>query len=113
MRKELSGIVFGNKSARDGVLGYDALDGRFERVAADTFRPGQMVYPGRGDETRSGFSLYGESTEAGFSPAHRAPARLALRVRHSGADTNIQRIFAKFPGQPEFLFVEQRFTRKK
>jgi hypothetical protein len=25
----------------------------------------------------------------------------------------VQRIYARIPGQAEFLFVEQRFTRKK
>jgi hypothetical protein len=114
LREELRGIVFGNKSARDGVLGYNALDGRFEWVTVDTFEPGQMIYLGRGDETKSGFSMYGESTEAGFAPEPTGRKRdLRFEFDIQGPDKNVQRIFARFPGQPEFLFVEQRFTRKK
>jgi hypothetical protein len=113
LREELRGVVFGRPSARDGTLGYNALDGRFEWVTVDTFEPGQMVYFGRGDEAAGGFSLYGESTEAGMAPEPTGRKReLRFEFEIAGPDENVQRIFARYPGQEEFLFVEQRFTRK-
>jgi hypothetical protein len=113
VREELRGVVFGRPSARDGTLGYNALDGRFEWVTVDTFEPGQMVYFGRGDEEAAGFSLYGESTEAGMAPEPTGRKReLRFEFEIAGPDYHVQRIFARYPGQEEFLFVEQRFTRK-
>ncbi|MDX2235772.1 MAG: DUF1579 family protein, partial [Hyphomonadaceae bacterium] len=112
VREELRGTVFGAPSARDGVLGYNRLDGRFEWVTIDTFEPGQMVYLGRGDETAKSFSLYGESTEAGMGAeptGRKRDLRFEFEIRDR--NYNVQRIFAKFPGGAEFLFVEQRFTR--
>jgi hypothetical protein len=46
---------------REATLGYNRLDGRFELVTVDSFEPGQMVYFGRGDESPSSLSLFGES----------------------------------------------------
>jgi hypothetical protein len=112
LREELRGTVFGNPSARDGVLGYNRLDGRFEWVTIDTFEPGQMIYFGRGDETGKKFSMYGESTEAGMGPeptGRKRELRFEFEIRDN--NYNVQRIFAKFPGGDEFLFVEQRSTR--
>ncbi len=112
VREELRGTVFGNPSARDGILGFNRLDRRMEWVTADTFEPGQMVYLGRGDETAQRFSLYGESTEAGMGPeptGRKRDLRFEFDIRDN--NNNVQRIFATFPGGEEFLFVEQRFTR--
>lgn len=113
VREELRGIVFGKPAARDGTLGYNALDGRFEWVTVDTFEPGQMIYLGRGDDTANRFTVFGESTEAGFGPeptARKRALRFEFEIRD--ANSNVQRIYARVPGQAEFLFVEQRFTRK-
>jgi hypothetical protein len=114
LKEELRGTFAGNPSARDGLLGYNRLDGRFELVTVDTFEPGQMIYASRGAESPGGFSLYGESVEAGFGPEPTGRAR-ALRFDFEivDADRNVQRIFVEYPGEEEFLFVEQRFTRVK
>lgn len=112
LREELRGTVFGNPSARDGVLGYNRLDGRFEWVTVDTFEPGQMIYLGRGEATPEGFSLYGESTEAGMGPEPTGRSRdLRFEFEIVSDDYNVQRIYARFPGESEYLFVEQRFSR--
>jgi hypothetical protein len=114
LREELRGTVFGQPAARDGVLGYNRLDGRFEWVTVDTFEPGQMIYLGRDEASPQGFSMYGESTEAGMGPEPTGRKRdLRFEFDIEGPDYNVQRIFARFPGQEEFLFVEQRFTRKR
>ncbi|MDX2273418.1 MAG: DUF1579 family protein [Cyanobacteriota bacterium] len=110
--EELRGVFAGNPSARDGILGYNNLEGRFELVTVDTFEPGQMVYAGRGDETPNKFSMLGESTEAGLGSEPSGRKReLRFEFEILDPDRNVQRIFAKFPGESEFLFVEQRFTR--
>lgn len=112
LREELRGTVFGNPSARDGVLGYNRLEGRFEWVTVDTFEPGQMIYLGRGGATPKRFSLYGESTEAGMGAEPTGRKRdLRFEFEIVSDDYNVQRIYARFPGQEEYLFVEQRFTR--
>ena len=112
LREELRGTVFGAPSARDGVLGYNRLEGRFEWVTQDTFEPGQMAYFGRGEGTKAGWSMWGESTEAGFGPEPSGRKRdLRFEFAIETPDLNIQRIYATFPGQDEYLFVEQRFTR--
>lgn len=112
LREELRGTVFGNAAARDAILGFNRLDGRFELVTVDTFEPGQMSYAGREEPTPSRFSMHGESTEAGMG-AEPTGRRRALRfeIEIRGADENVQRIHVRYPGGPEFLFVEQRFTR--
>lgn len=113
LREELRGQFMGAPSARDATLGYNALDGRFELVTVDTFEPGQMVYLGRGDEAEGMFSMHGESTEAGAGSEPTGRKRdLRFEVEIRDADYNVQRIFAKYPGGDEFLFVEQRFTRQ-
>jgi hypothetical protein len=113
LREELRGTVFGQPAARDGVLGYNRLDGRFEWVTVDTFEPGQMIYVGRDDASPEGFSMYGESTEAAMGPEPTGRKReLRFEFDIDGPDYNVQRIYARFPGQEEFLFVEQRFTRR-
>ncbi len=114
LHEQLRGTFGGNPSARDAVLGYNRLDGRFELVTTDTFEPGQMIYFSRGDETAQRFSLHGESTEAGMG-AEPTGRRRALRFEIEIRDRNynVQRIFVRYPGRQEFLFVEQRFTRRR
>lgn len=113
LREELRGAVFGQPSARDGVLGYNRLERRFEWVTQDTFEPGQMIYLGRGDAGPRTFSMYGESTEAGFGAEPTGRKRnLRFEFEIIDRNRNVQRIFATFPGQDEYLFVEQRFTRE-
>lgn len=112
LREELRGTVFGQPSARDGVLGFNRLERRFEWTTQDTFEPGQMVYLGRGEGDADGWSMWGESTEAGFGPEPTGRKRdLRFEFEIVGPDRNIQRIYASFPGQDEYLFVEQRFSR--
>lgn len=114
VREELRGTVFGRPSARDGVIGYNRLDGRFEWVTQDTFEPGQMIYLGRDEASATKFSMWGESTEAGMAPEPTGRKReLRFEFEIPNRNFNVQRIYARYPGQPEFLFVEQRFTRKR
>lgn len=57
-------------------------------------------------------SLSGESTEAGMGPeptGRKRDLRFDWEITQTGS---VQRIFVKSPGQPEFLFVSQRFTPK-
>ena len=114
LREELRGSVFGQPSERDGVLGFNRLEDRFEWVTQDTFEPGQMVYFGRGDGSETGWSMWGESTEAGFGEEPSGRKRdLRFEFEIVNQNYNVQRIFAKFPGQAEYLFVEQRFRRTR
>lgn len=109
LREELRG---GDQPLREATIGFNRLDGRFEIVTVDAFEPGQMVYVGRGGATPAGFSLFGESTEAGMGPEPTGRKRdLRFEVEVAGEDRNVQRIFVTYPGQAERLFVEQRFTR--
>jgi hypothetical protein len=99
---------------REATMGYNRLDGRFELVTVDSFEPGQMIYLGRGDEAAGTISLYGESTEAGTGPNPTGRKRdLRFDFIIEDADTNVQRIFVRYPGEVEYLFVEQRFTRSE
>jgi hypothetical protein len=112
LREELRGTVFGRAAARDAIMGYNRLDRRVELVTVDTFEPGQMIYVGRGDEGPGGFSLYGESVEAGLGADPTGRMRhLRFEWKLVSKDENIQRIFVTYPGESEFLFVEQHFTR--
>jgi hypothetical protein len=114
LREELRGAVMGNESARDAILGFNRLDGRFELVTVDTFEPGQMFYAGRDEPTPTRFSLHGDSTEAGMGAEPTGRRRdLRFEFEIQGPDRNIQRIFVRYPGGAEFLFVEQRFTRAR
>lgn len=110
LREELRGPD--GVPVREGTLGYNALDQRFEFVTADSFEPGQMVYLGRGEGSAERFSLYGESTEAGSQPeptGRKRDLRFEFEVRDE--NYNVERIFVRYPGELEYLFVEQRFTR--
>jgi hypothetical protein len=114
LREELRGTVMGNDSARDAILGFNRLDGRFELVTVDTFEPGQMFYAGRDEPTPTRFSLHGDSTEAGMGAEPTGRRRdLRFEFEVTGPDANVQRIFVRYPGGAEFLFVEQRFTRAR
>lgn len=109
LREELRA---GDTILRDATFGYDRLHGRFELVTVDAFEPGQMVYRDRGDATTTRIELLGESTEAGMGPEPTGRERaLRFEITIAGPDENVQRIFVTYPGQDEFLFVEQRFMR--
>lgn len=100
---------------REATMGYNRLDGRFELVTVDIFEPGQMVYSGReGDKGDTDtVSMYGISTEAGMDPeptGRKRDLRFDFTIEDTG--TNVQRIYVRYPGGQEFLFVEQRFTRQ-
>jgi hypothetical protein len=112
LREELTGKFAGNPSHRTAILGYNALDERFELVTIDTFEPGIMFYRGRPHNKAGEISLEGESTEAGFA-AEPSGRKRDLRFEWSASQTgSVQKIYVKYPGQLEFLFVEQRFTPK-
>lgn len=109
LREQLLG---GEVVLREGTMGFNRLDGRFELTTVDAYEPGQMVYQGRGDETPERMSLYGESTEAGMGAEPTGRKRdLRFEFEVLGPDENVERIFVTYPGGEEYLFVEQRFTR--
>jgi Protein of unknown function (DUF1579) len=112
LKEELTGQFAGNPSHRIATLGYNALDERFELVTIDTFEPGVMMYHGDKNARAGLISLEGASTEAGMGlepTGRKRDLRFDLEIKPTGS---IERIFVKYPGQPEFLFVEQRFTTK-
>lgn len=111
LREELTGTFAGSPSSRTAVLGYNNLDGRFEMTTFDTFEPGQMVYVGRDEPTPGRFSLEGESTEAGLGPTPTGRKRDLRFEFEIAPDRSVERIYVRYPGEPEFLFVEQIFTR--
>lgn len=99
---------------REATMGYNRLDGRFELVTVDSFEPGQMIYLGRGDDTATSVSMYGESTEAGMGPEPTGRKRdLRFEFVIEDANTNVQLIHVRYPGGQEYLFVEQRFSRSE
>jgi hypothetical protein len=104
----------GDTVMRDATFGFNRLDGRFELVTVDAFEPGQMVYQSRDSAAAMPLSLYGESTEAGQGAEPTGRKRdLRFEIEIADDATNVQRIFATYPGGEEFLFVEQTFTRLK
>jgi hypothetical protein len=112
LQEELTGQFAGNPSHRIATLGYNGLDERFELVTVDTFEPGVMMYHSAPGSSAGLISLSGESTEAGMGPeptGRKRDLRFDWEITQTGS---VQRIFVKYPGQPEFLFVEQRFTPK-
>jgi hypothetical protein len=114
MREELRAPDADKTPTRVGTIGFNQLDGRFELVTVDVYEPGQMIYAGRGDETNAMINVYGESTEAGYGPEPTGRKRdLRFQFEIIDNDKNIQKIFVRYPGGEEFLFVEQRFTRLK
>jgi Protein of unknown function (DUF1579) len=109
-------VLFGGDGTpmREATLGFNRLDGRYELVTVDSFEPGQMVYLSRSDATSDELSLFGESTEAGMGTEPTGRKRdLRFDFVIEDADTNVQRIFVRYPAGEEYLFVEQRFTRAK
>lgn len=107
----LEGTFAGQPSNRLAVLSYNNLEGRFELTTLDTFEPGQMWYRSLTDGSADLIGLVGESTEAGngLEPTGRKrDMRFEVEIR---ADSSVERIYIKYPGQDEFLFVEQTFTR--
>ena len=111
LREELTGIFAGSPSHRLALMGYNNLERRFELVTVDTFEPGQMSYASHDDGKPGLMSLMGENTEAGFGPKPTGRKRsLRFDIEVMG-DVNVQRIYVRYPGEAEFLFVEQRFTK--
>lgn len=99
---------------REATMGYNRLDGRFELVTVDSFEPGQMVYLGREGDAESSVSMFGVSTEAGMGAEPTGRKRdLRFEFTIEDEDTNVQRIYVRYPGEQEYLFVEQRFNRQR
>lgn len=99
---------------REATFGFNRLDQRFELVTVDVFEPGQMVYTGRGNDRPSSLALFGTSVEAGMGEEPTGRHRqLRFTVDIVDDDTNIQRIFVTYPGEAEYLFVEQTFSRSQ
>jgi hypothetical protein len=114
LREELEGVFAGNPSNRVATLGFNNLDERWELATVDTFEPGQMWYASQAIGTPTRFALHGESTEAGMGPQPTGRKReLRFEFEIVGPDQNVQRIYVKYPAQPEQLFVEQIFTRAR
>jgi hypothetical protein len=111
LKEDLSGTFAGNPSNRTAILSYNNLEERFELATFDTFEPGQMWYASHSDGNAGSISLHGDNVEAGFG-AKPTGRKRALRFDFEIAkDKNVQRIYVKYPGEKEYLFVEQRFTR--
>ena len=108
VQEELTGTFAGFESARLAIIGYNNLEQRFEIASFDTFEPGFMVYDGQA--TDGTISVQGVSIEAGFGPnpsgRHR-DLRFDIEIKDG---TSVERIFVQYPGEEEFLFVEQIFT---
>jgi hypothetical protein len=111
LREELTGTFGGAPSSRLAILGYNNLDGRFELTTFDTFEPGQMVYLGDDEPTAERFSMEGESTEAGLGATPTGRKRDLRFEFEIAPERSVERIYVRYPGEAEFLFVEQIFTR--
>jgi Protein of unknown function (DUF1579) len=111
--EELDGRFEGNAASRVATLSYNYLDDRWELSTVDTFEPGQMWYASQRRGTPQRFEVHGESTEAGMGPEPTGRKRnLRFEFEILGPDRNVQRIYSRYPGGPEQLFVEQVFTRR-
>ena len=94
-------------------MGFNWRDGGLERVTVDSFEPGQMIYLGRGDHAADAGILHRESTEAGRGTDPTGRKRdLRFELVIEDARTNVRRIHVRSPGAEEYLFVQQRFTRR-
>jgi hypothetical protein len=113
LREELTGSFAGSPSERIAFLSYNNLEERFEMVTIDTFEPGQMWYVSQGKGSPSKLELMGENVEAGFGDKPTGRKRLLRFEFEILADRSIERIFVKYPGEKEYLFVEQKFTRAR
>jgi hypothetical protein len=110
LREDLSGTFAGNPSNRVAYFSFNNLEERFELTTIDTFEPGQMWYTSHDAGKTDRITLHGDNVEAGFGPKATGRKR-ALRFNIEIAPTrSVQRIFVKYSGEPEFLFVEQIFT---
>lgn len=113
LREDLSGTFAGNPSNRTAYFSFNNLEERFELTTIDTFEPGQMWYvshdAGKGDR----ISLHGDNVEAGFGPKATGRKRALRFDIEIAPQRSVQRIYVKYPGEPEFLFVEQVFTPAK
>ncbi len=110
VQEMLTGTVGGNPSERLAIIGYNNLDQRFELATFDTFEPGFMVYQGEIGDTSAMLDMVGESTEAGMGPEPTGRMR-TIRYEIEITDTgSVERIFVRYPGEEEYLFVEQIFT---
>ncbi|MEM7208827.1 MAG: DUF1579 family protein [Pseudomonadota bacterium] len=111
VKEELTGTFANNPSARLAIIGYNNLEERFELASFDTFEPGFMVYEGRASD--GSISVEGVSIEAGFGPTpsgrHR-DLRFSIDIEDG---RSVERIYVRYPGEQEFLFVEQIFTPEK
>jgi Protein of unknown function (DUF1579) len=111
--ENLIGTFAGNPSHRVATLGYNNLEERFELSTIDTFEPGQMWYRSSSIGNARKIAMTGENTEAGFSAKPTGRKRDLRFEFEIAADSNVQKIYVKYPGEAEYLFVEQRFTRMK
>jgi hypothetical protein len=113
LREDLEGTFAGNPSNRVALLSFNNLDERFELATIDTFEPGQMWYASHAIGSSDRITLHGDNVEAGFGQKPTGRKR-ALRFEFEiKPNTSVQRIFVKYPGEPEFLFVEQTFTPRR
>jgi Protein of unknown function (DUF1579) len=113
LREELDGRFAGNAASRVATLSYNYLDDRWELSTVDTFEPGQMWYAGAQRGSPQRFEMRGESTEAGMGAEPSGRKRsLRFEFEIQGPDRNVQRIYSRYPGETEQLFVEQVFTRR-
>jgi hypothetical protein len=113
LREELTGKFAGNPSNRVAILSYNNLEERFELVTIDTFEPGQMWYASHGKGSPSKIELVGENVEAGFGEKPTGRKRTLRFEFEILSDRSVERIYVKYPGEKEYLFVEQRFTRAR
>lgn len=111
LQEDLQGTLGGNPSNRTMFLSYNNLEERYELVSMDSFEPGQMWYASREDAAPGRIELYGTSAEAGGGPQPTGRLRNLRFEFEMSPDRSVERIYARYPGFPEFLFVEQVFTR--
>jgi hypothetical protein len=113
LREDLEGTFAGSPSNRIALLSFNNLEERFELATIDTFEPGQMWYVSSKIGKKDLISLHGDNVEAGFG-AKPTGRKRALRFDFEiAAGKSVQRIYVKYPGEPEFLFVEQIFTPRR
>ena len=113
LREDLSGTFAGNPSNRVGYFSYNNLEERFELTTIDTFEPGQMWYVSHSTGKAGLISLHGDNVEAGFGPKATGRKRALRFDIEIAPQRSVQRIYVKYPGETEFLFVEQVFTPAK
>lgn len=110
LREELVGTFASAQVSRVALIGFNNLDERFELTTVDSFEPGQMWYASHEPGRPGALMLHGTSTEAGMGAEATGRKRDLRFMWEFGDRSGTQRIYVKYPGEPEFLFVEQRFT---